>query len=118
MTIGIVQDYGYGIHFSNAQNKKMFNVEVVTRDELNVNKVAAGRIDAAIIDLNNLHWLLKNDLKNLKDKISVSSKSLENKELLLFFNPQNTTKIAVLKKGLSKVNSQKIVDDHLNKYDR
>ncbi|MGL5048254.1 MAG: hypothetical protein ACRC6S_12020 [Shewanella sp.] len=45
----------------------------MTSDEHNVKKVAAGRIDAAVIDVNVVHYLLKQEaLLPLEEEIALS----------------------------------------------
>lgn len=112
-TIGIVQDYGNTPDFNAKAKAGVFKTDTVVSDDINVKKVAAEKLDGAIIDLNNAKWFLQTDLKSLAPKVTVNSKVLENKNLLVAFNTANKDKNAKLAEALKKVNTKKIVDDYL-----
>lgn len=115
-TVGVVQDYGNTKDFNAAAKAGVFKTEVVPSDDVNVKKVAAGRIDAAIIDINNAKWYLQTDLKDLAGKVTINGKILEEKDLLIALNTHSKDKAAKLKEALGKVNTQKIVEEYLKKY--
>lgn len=114
--IGVVQDYGNTVEFNMAVRNRKIKTEIVTSDDINIKKVAANRIDGALIDLVNAKWFLKNDLKDLENKVAYSPRVLSNKDLLIYFNAHNKNKIPKLKEALRKINTQKIVDDYLREH--
>lgn len=119
--IGVVQDYGNTEEFNAAVKAGIILTEVVSSDDINVKKVGGGRIDGAFIDLNNLDYFLKNDLKDLKGKVQANSKMIGEKDLLFAINNSFKGSSDAAKKissGLSKIDAKKIVQDWLNKYNR
>jgi polar amino acid transport system substrate-binding protein len=117
-TIGIVQDYGNTHEFNVLVKKGVIKTEVVVSDVLNIRKVAAGRINGAYIDLNNLNYLLKNDVKDVAQKVQASSTVIETKDLFLAINPKfkNKNAASILQRGLSKIQLDKIINDYKKKY--
>lgn len=118
--IGTVQDYGNTAEFNAAVKAGIIITEVVSSDDINVKKVANERIDGAFIDLNNLDFFLKNDMKDLKGKVQANSKIIAEKDLVLAINRSFKNKDApsIIKKGLSKIKSEKMVKDWLLKYNK
>lgn len=115
--IGSVQDYGNTADFNEAVKNGTITTEVVASDDINVKKVAGGRLDGAFIDLNNLDYYLKNEMKDLKGKVQANKKIIAEKDLVLAINNSFKDKKAaeVIKKGLAKIKSEKMVKDWLNK---
>lgn len=113
--IGTVQDYGNTPEFNNLVKNGTILTEVVSDDATNVKKVAAGRLDGAFIDLYNLEWFLKKEIKEASGKVQASSKSLGDKTLVLAINLKSSEKNAneILKKGLAKINAEKILKDYI-----
>jgi polar amino acid transport system substrate-binding protein len=89
-------------------------------DLTNVRKVAAGRMDAAFIDLNNLGYFLQHDAKDIAHKVQANKKIIENKQLLLAINNKFSERRApaILKSGVAKINPDKIIKDYMDKYMR
>lgn len=115
--VGVVQDYGNLKAFNDLVNEGKIKTQVVMRDELNIKKVNAHRIDAAIIDLNNAKYYLANEYKELAPNISISPFIIEHKELFLSINSHDTEiKQKKLKAALKKTHFQKIVDEWLKKF--
>ncbi len=112
-TIGVVQDYGNTKAFNELVKAKVILTDIATSDEINVKKVAAGRLDAAIIDINNAKWFLMNDYKAEASKIQINSKIIEPKDLHIPFNAKNKHKAILLKEAFQKISGQKIVDDYI-----
>lgn len=112
-TIGSVQDYGNTKEFNDLIKEGVIKTEIVTSDDVNVKKVAGGRLDGAIIDINNAKWFLTTDFKAEAAKVNINPKIIDNKDLHLAFNGINKAKADKLKAAFAKVNSQKIVDDYL-----
>lgn len=114
--IGVVDGYVNTVEFDEAVAKGALKVDAVTDDALNVKKVAAGRIQAAVIDQHVLGWFLKNDasLKGLSDKVAFNEKPLAIKTLHVAFgkNPAADAARAALDAGLEKIEIDRIVTDH------
>lgn len=114
--IGVVDGYVNTAEFDDAVAKGALKVDTVSDDALNVKKVAAGRIQAAVIDQHVLGWYLKNDasLKGLADKVAFNEKPLAIKTLHVAFGkgPQAEAARAALDEGLAKIQIEKIVADH------
>lgn len=117
-TIGIVQDYGNTYEFNLLVKKGVIKTEVVVSDVLNIRKVAAGRINGAFIDLNNLDYLLKNDAKDVAQKVQANSRVIVTKDLFLAINArfENKNVASILQRGISKINPDKIINDYKKKY--
>ena len=117
-TIGIVQDYGNTPDFMKLVKSGVIKTEVVTSDLINIKKVAGGRIDGAFIDLANLDYFLKNDAKSLAASLQANSKTLDTKDLVLGINNQFANKKAaeILKKGIAKIDADKIIKEYMAKH--
>jgi polar amino acid transport system substrate-binding protein len=117
-TIGVVQDYGNTLEFMALVKSGVIKTEVVVSDIFNVRKVAAGRIDGAFIDLNNLSYLLKNDAKDVAQKVQANSKVIDTKNLFFAINVKfkNKNAFSILQRGLSKIHPDKIINDYKKKY--
>lgn len=116
--IGTVQDYGNTPEFMAMVKNGTIKTEVVGDDLTNIKKVAAGRIDGAFIDLNNLAYFMKNDAKDIAAKIQANGKEIDTKELILAINNSFSNKKAadILKSGISKIDPDKIIKDYMAKY--
>jgi polar amino acid transport system substrate-binding protein len=88
MTIGVVRDYVNTEEFDIRVAQKKQNVQVVTSDSQNLQKVAAGRIPLAVIDKNVMNYLLQNDaaLANIRTQVEFNPTLLEEKQLFVCFN--------------------------------
>ncbi|ABI39354.1 conserved hypothetical ABC transporter protein [Shewanella sp. MR-4] len=85
-TLGVVKDYVNTDSLDLMIASGSQPVEAVTSDEQNIKKVAAGRIDGAVIDVNVLYFLLKQPhLQPLADKLQVNKQLLANKQLYVAF---------------------------------
>lgn len=113
--IGSVQGYGNTKEFNELVKKGLIKSDQATADDFNIKKVAAGRLDGAIVDTNVAKYMLQTDLKDVAGKIGINALVAENKDLLLVFNKVGDSKArnAKLVEALKKVNTQKIVDDGL-----
>jgi polar amino acid transport system substrate-binding protein len=117
-SIGTVQGYGNTPEFMSLIRSGKIKTQIVDSDLTNVKKVAAGRIDAAFIDLTNLAYLLEHDARGIAHKVQANKKPIDNKLLLLainnkFYNPRASE---ILNRGVSKINPNKIIQDYLKKY--
>lgn len=119
-TIGTVQDYGNTPEFMRLIQAGTIKTQVVINDLTNIRKVAGGRIDGAFIDLTNLRYLLKNDARDLAAKVQANARVIDNKDLLLAINTgfANKNAVEVLRRGLSKIDADKIIKDYMARYIR
>jgi len=116
--IGIVQDYGNTPEFMALVKSGVIKTEVVQDDLTNIRKTAAGRIDAAFIDLNNLDYFLTYDAKDLKPKLQANAKTVDTKDLHLAVNNafSNKKAVEIIKRGLAKIDADKIIREYMGKY--
>jgi polar amino acid transport system substrate-binding protein len=119
-SIGTVQDYGNTPEFMALISSGAISTQIAMNDLTNVRKVAAGRMDAAFIDLNNLGYFLQHDAKDIAHKVQANKKIIENKQLLLAINNKFSERRApaILKSGVAKINPDKIIKDYMDKYMR
>lgn len=119
-SIGTVQDYGNTPEFMALVNSGAIRTQIAINDLTNVRKVAAGRMDAAFIDLNNLDYFLRHEAKNIAHKVQANKKAIGNKQLVLAinnkFNDQRAA--AILKSGVAKINPDKIIKDYMDMHMR
>lgn len=117
-TIGVVQDYGNTHEFTALIKNGVIKTEAVVSDVFNVRKVAAGRIDGAFIDLNNLDYLLRNDAKDVALKVQANSRVIDTKNLYLAINGnfKNRNASNILKRGISKIRPDKIINDYKKRH--
>ena len=91
--------------------------QVVTSDEINVQKVLGGRIDAAVIDANVLNYMLTHSSKLAKDKdqVQMNAKLLMNKDLYIAFRNDAEGKKwqDIYDQGLSKIDINALMTEHL-----
>ncbi|MCH1930560.1 transporter substrate-binding domain-containing protein [Shewanella sp. A25] len=86
-TLGVVKDYVNTVHLDAMIAKGLQTVETVNSDEQNIKKVAAGRIDGAVIDVHVFNYLLKQqDLKSLINRLQMNRQLLADKQLYVAFN--------------------------------
>lgn len=111
-TLGVVKDYVNTEALDSMIAAGIQRAEAVTSDEHNIKKVAAGRIDAAVIDVNVLHFLLKQKtLAPLADKLQMNRQLLANKQVYIAF--RNTEEGRrwrdIFNQGLAKIDAESIV---------
>lgn len=116
--IGTVQDYGNTVEFMKLIKAGTIKTQVVVDDMTNIKKVAAGRLDGAFIDLANLSYFLKNDAKDLASSVQANAKALDTKDLVLGINDKFANKQAaeILKRGIAKIDPDKIIKDYMAKH--
>lgn len=115
--IGVVQDYVNTKELDDMIAAGTIKADAVPSDVLNVKKVGAGRIDAAVIDTNVLNYLLATDksLKSLQSKVEMNSKLLQNKKLYIAFRNDADGKKwqQIYNEGLSKIDVDSIMSNYL-----
>ncbi|MFG7351678.1 transporter substrate-binding domain-containing protein [Shewanella oncorhynchi] len=119
-TLGVVKDYVNTQALDRMIVSGVQRTEAVTSDEHNVKKVAAGRIDAAVIDVNVLHYLLKQKpLQPLATKLQINRQILANKQLYIAF--RNTEEGRrwrdIVDQGLVQVDVETIIGELLYRED-
>jgi len=116
--IGTVQDYVNTEEFDQNTASGKIKVKPVISDLLNVLKVAAGRIDLAVIDKNVLSYLLRSEpkLSQNKEELEFNSKLLANKKLYVCFRkgPEGARLTKIFNEGIKKIDVNKIMAEHLN----
>jgi polar amino acid transport system substrate-binding protein len=116
-TIGVTKDYGNTVEFNRLVAEGVIKTEVVESDDTNMRKVALGKLDGTLIDLNNARYFLDNSLKSISGEISINPKILEKKELYVALNSHDTKKHAdVIMAAMKKGNLQKSIDAYMVKY--
>lgn len=115
-TIGVAQDYGYTVEFNRLVRDGVIKTETVISDDTNIRKVAAGKIDGAIMDVNNALFFLNTGLSDLAGKVRVSPRDIKVKALYVAWGKGHKDKDLILRRALKEVNTQKIVDDYLRQY--
>lgn len=114
--IGLVQDYSIPAAISPLIHDKIIRTESVMSDDTNVRKVALEKLDGALIDLNNARYFLNVSMKPLSGRVNINPHAIENKPLLMSFNPASASKVEKLNEAMLKVSFQGLVDQYLIKY--
>lgn len=114
--IGVVKDYVNTEELDSRIASKALTASEAPDDAKNLQKLAAGRLDVAVIDVNVFHFLVKNDasVKAVAGQLQVNAKSLEDKKLYVCFKKSAEGEKArqAFNQGLKKVN----VDEVMSKY--
>lgn len=115
-TLGVVKDYVNTIELDTMIANGQQPVELVTSDENNIKKVAAARIDAAVIDIYVLRYLLnQSNLESLKSRVQMNRSLLANKHLYVAF--QNTEQgrkwCEIYNQGLDRIDVATILAENL-----
>lgn len=87
-------------------------------DVKNTLKLAAGRLDVAVVDANVFNYLAKNDasVKAVSGQLQVNVKKLEDKKLYVCFKktPAGEKALKAFNQGLKKVDSDVIMKKYMN----
>ena len=104
--IGVVKGYLNTEELDARIASKVLAVDHALDDARNILKLAAGRVDAAVIDLNVFNYLVKNDasVKAAAGPLQVNAKFLEDKQLFICFtrSPEGEKARQVFNLGLRK----------------
>lgn len=115
--LGVVQDYVNTEELDALVASGDIKPQVVTSDEINVQKVAGGRIDGAVIDANVLSYMLANSSKlaKAKDQVQMNAKLLMNKDLYIAFRNDADGKKwqGIYNEGLGKIDINALMAAHL-----
>lgn len=114
--IGVVKDYTNTDELDAKIASKTLTADVAPDDVKNILKLAAGRLDVAVIDVNVFNFLIKNDasVKAVADQLQINAKTLEDKKLYVAFqkSPEGEAALKAFNQGLKKVN----IDEVMRKY--
>jgi len=85
--IGVVAGYVNTDEFDTLANAGLLYTDSANSDRNNLRKLAAGRIDLAVVDPLLFHYLLRHDpdLRPLADQLTMNPRRLEQKELVVCF---------------------------------
>ncbi|PVY76341.1 amino acid ABC transporter substrate-binding protein (PAAT family) [Tamilnaduibacter salinus] len=115
--LGVVQDYVNTAKLDQMIDDGQINASAVASDRQNVLKVAAGRIDLAVIDSNVLTYLLENDerVSSVRDKVQMNDKLLVTKKLYVAFrnNADGRRWQDIFNKGLKKIDVKAIMSRNM-----
>jgi len=119
LRIGTVKGYVNTAEFDAKVASGALDAEAVVDDVTNVKKLAAGRLDIAVIDKYVYEYLLNTDpeLAPLKAKLHFNSRILENKKLYVCLrrDPEGEAALEQLNQGLKYINVSKIQDMYIRK---
>lgn len=117
-SIGVVQDYVNTEELDAMIAAGTIKAQVAPSDELNIQKVAGSRIDAAVIDANVMKYLLANSpkLEKAMGQVQMNSKLLTNKDLFVAFKNSADGKKwkAIYDEGLSKIDVAAIMAKYMH----
>lgn len=104
LTIGTVAGYVNTKAFDTAVAEGRLTVDPANDDMTNVRKVAAGRLDAAVIDANVLTWLLTWN-SDLQSDVRMDDRLLEDKALFVCFQKTEVADRvrAIFNQGLDRI---------------
>lgn len=112
--LGVVRDYVNTEQVDAMIASGDIEASTVTSDVQNILKVAAERIDVAVIDTNVFEYLLANDpqVSKVKDKVQMNDRLLVEKDLHIAFrnNSEGQKWKAIFDEGLQKIDVQSIVE--------
>jgi polar amino acid transport system substrate-binding protein len=118
-TIGVVSGYVNTAEFDAMMETGQLNTDPVTDDATNIRKVAAGRIDLAVMDRNVFLYLLRTDpeLKALEGKLRFNDRLLENKKLYVCLrkSPDGEAALNKLNQGLAKIDVDETQDGYIQR---
>ncbi|MGL4838501.1 MAG: substrate-binding periplasmic protein [Shewanella sp.] len=114
--LGVVKNYVNTNALDDMIKAGLQPVEPVTSDEHNIRKVAAGRVDAAVIDVNVLRYLLTHyTLQPLSDKVQMNRRYLAEKPLYIAFRntEQGRHWRDIVDQGLAQIDIEGIINQRL-----
>ena len=116
--IGVVKDYENTDELDARIASKALTADIAPDDTKNILKLAAGRVDVAVIDANVYNYLAKNDasVKAVAGQLQINSKILENKMLYVCFkkSPEGEKALAEFNQGLKKIDPDAIMKKFAN----
>ncbi|MCL9781976.1 transporter substrate-binding domain-containing protein [Vibrio sp. S4M6] len=117
--IGVVRGYVNTTEFDAMVASGKIQADAAKSDELNLKKVATKRVQLAVIDSNVLKYLVSHtpSLKQYDKTLVMNPKLLAEKGLYIAFTNDAEGKRwkAIVDEGLSKIDVNKVMNEHLNK---
>ncbi|CAM3284451.1 substrate-binding periplasmic protein [Shewanella pealeana] len=117
-TIGVVQGYVNTHELDEMMTQGSQPYEAVASDLHNLNKVATGRIDAAVIDEHVLKYLLAQpNMAHVRNKLQFNKKLLTYKELFVAFknNKEGRMWRDRFNQGLAQIDVQQILEQNMQR---
>ena len=115
--IGVVQDYVNTQELDAKIAAGEIKAQTVTSDDINVQKVAGGRIDDAVIDSNVFKYLVTNEdkLKSFQGTLQMNKQLLVVKDLHVAFRNDDTGNkwLDIYNQGLQKIDVESIMSQYL-----
>ena len=115
--IGVVQDYVNTTELDINISSKSQRHDIAQDDSKNLLKLANGRVDLAVLDINVFDYLLRTDaaLQPFSDGLSINSKVLETKLLHVCFrkNAAGTEMAKIFNQGLKKIDAKAIMGKYM-----
>ncbi|WP_083917516.1 substrate-binding periplasmic protein [Leeia oryzae] len=113
--VGLVQGYVNTPEFDRRASDRNFSIDMAVSDENNLTKLAANRIDLALIDLYVFNYYLSHSASlgvNAK-LLRFQGEVLDEKPVYIFFQktPQGLRLRNLFNQGIAKINAQKVFDD-------
>lgn len=116
--IGVVKDYVNTEELDAKIASKALSSDEAPDDTKNLLKLAAGRIDVAVVDVNVYNFLVKNDaaIKAVAGQLQVNPKKLEDKKIYVCFSktPEGQKAMKAFNEGLKSVNPEAIMKKYMN----
>ena len=116
--IGVVRGYVNTEELDARIASKALAADFALDDARNVLKLAAGRVDVAVIDLNVFNYLAKNDssVEAVAGQLQVNGKFLEDKKLFVCFkrSPEGEKALRAFNLGLKKIDLDPILKKQMN----
>lgn len=116
--IGVVRDYVNTDELDAKIASKTLTGDEAPDDVKNLMKLAAGRVDVAVVDVNVFNYLAKNEpaIKAIAGQLQVNAKKLEDKKLYVCFkkSPEGEKALKAFNEGLRKVDSGAIMKKYMN----
>lgn len=115
-TIGVVKDYVNTPDLDQMMAQGSQPFEAVSSDLHNLNKVATGRIDAAVIDEHVLQYLLSQpDMAHVREKVQFNKRLLTYKELFIAFKNNDEGRMwrDRFNLGISRIDVKQILENNM-----
>lgn len=110
--IGVIEGSGYFAEFMDLARKGVIKAIPSYNDETRIRLVSQGKLDGALIDLQNALYYIRRMPQETQNKLRIS-KTVTIKETFFAVNEAYRDKLAILEKALKNVDTQKIVDDYI-----
>ncbi|MDG0815909.1 substrate-binding periplasmic protein [Bdellovibrio svalbardensis] len=114
--IGLYEGSGYFEEFMDLVNRGVITVLLYPGDDVRIRLVAQGKLDGALMDRDNAIYHIKQLQSSIREKVQVSEHILHTQGTYFVIQKKHAEKMKILEKALGNVDTQKIVDDYLLKY--